>query len=62
MEEPGVMAKRAKWVFVIKEDADKYIGENGGTAAKFEQVFKAAYEDIYAGTKMIRERRKMRRI
>jgi len=30
------MAKRAKWVFVIKENADKYIGENGGTAVKFE--------------------------
>ena len=26
------------------------------------RFFKAAYEDMYAGTKMIRERRKMRRI
>ena len=36
-----VMAKRAKWTFVTKEDADKYIGENGGTAAEFEQVFQS---------------------
>ena len=33
--------ERAKWTFVTKEDADKYIGENGGTAAEFEQVFQS---------------------
>jgi hypothetical protein len=56
------MTQRAKWAFVTKEDTDKYIGENGGTAVKFEQVFKAAYEDMDADPKRIRERRKMRRM
>ncbi len=57
---PGVMTRRAKWAFATKEDADKFIAENGGSAAAFDQVFKAAYEDMYADTKMIQERRKMR--
>jgi len=57
---PGVMTKRAKWAFATKEDADKFIAENGGSPTTFEQVFKAAYEDMYADTKMIQERRKMR--
>ena len=56
------MTKRAKWAFVTKEDADKYIGENSGTAVKFERVFKAAYEDMDADTKMIQKRRKIRRM
>lgn len=59
---PGVMTKRAKWAFVTKEDAEKFMAENGGSPAAFEQVFKAAYEDMYADTKMIQERRKMRRM
>jgi copper chaperone NosL len=57
---PGVMTKRAKWAFAKKEDADKFISENGGNPASFEQAFKAAFEDMYADTKMIQERRKMR--
>ncbi len=57
---PGAMTKRAKWAFAAKEDADKFIAANGGSLATFEQVFKAAYEDMYADTKMIQERRKMR--
>jgi nitrous oxide reductase accessory protein NosL len=57
---PGVMTKRAKWAFAKKEDAENFISENGGNLASFEQAFKAAFEDMYADTKMIQERRKMR--
>lgn len=58
----GVMTKRAKWAFEKKEDADKFIKENGGGMATFEEAIKAAYEDMYTDTKMIRERRKMRKM
>ena len=58
----GVMTKRAKWAFGKKEDAEKFKAENGGDLASFEQAVKAAYEDMYADTKMIRERRKMRKM
>ena len=59
---PGVMTKRAKWAFATKEGAEKFMAENGGNPATFEQAFKASYEDMYADTKMIQERRKMRRM
>jgi hypothetical protein len=55
----GVMTKRAKWAFENKADAEKFIKENGGTLAAFDDAMKAAYEDMYADTKMIREKRKM---
>lgn len=58
---PGVMTKRAKWAFEKKQDADKFIQENGGTAGSFEDAMKATYEDMYADTKMIREKRAMKR-
>lgn len=54
----GVMTKRAKWAFETKENALKYIAENGGKEATFEESMKAAYEDMYEDTKMIRERKK----
>jgi nitrous oxide reductase accessory protein NosL len=55
----GVMTKRAKWAFEKKEDVEKFIKENGGENATFDVAMKAAYEDMYADTKMIREKRKM---
>jgi nitrous oxide reductase accessory protein NosL len=58
----GVMTKRAKWAFDKKEDAEKFVRENGGEAAPFDVAMKAAYEDMYADTKMIRERRKMKKM
>jgi len=61
-EKPGVMTKRAKWAFDKKEDAEVFIKANGGTLADFDSVIKAAYEDMYADTKMIRERRKAKRM
>ena len=56
---PGVMTKRAKWAFESKADAEAFIKENGGKLATFDEAMKAAYEDMYADTKMIREKRKM---
>ena len=58
----GVMTRQAKWAFAKKEDAEKFIKENGGKAATFDQVLKASFEDLYQDTKMIRERRKMKRM
>src|SRR4030042_611439 len=58
----GVMIKRAKWAFEKKEDGEKFIKENGGGIATFDEAMKGAYEDMYSDTKMIRERRKMRRM
>jgi nitrous oxide reductase accessory protein NosL len=58
---PGVMTKRAKWAFERKEDADKYVKENGGEVANLDRAMQATYEDMYADTKMIREKRKMKR-
>jgi nitrous oxide reductase accessory protein NosL len=59
---PGVMTKRAKWAFEEKADAEAYIQKEGGIIANFDQAISASYEDIYADTKMIRERRKMKRM
>ncbi len=55
----GVMTRQAKWAFAKKEDAEKFIKENGGTIASFDEAMKFAYEDMYSDTKMIREKRKM---
>lgn len=54
---PGVMTKRAKWAFADPKDAQAYIKENQGQMASFDDVMKATYEDMYADTKMIREKR-----
>ncbi|MCX5806058.1 MAG: nitrous oxide reductase accessory protein NosL [Proteobacteria bacterium] len=56
---PGVMTKRGKWAFERKADADAFIKANGGSIATFDEAIKATYEDMYADTKMIREKRKM---
>jgi copper chaperone NosL len=58
----GVMTKRAKWAFEKKEDAEAFVKENGGKLASFDDALKASYDDIYEDTKMIRERRKMRKM
>src|SRR5512139_3292837 len=34
----GVMTKRAKWAFEKKEDAEKFVKENGGETAPFDVV------------------------
>jgi len=59
---PGVMTKQAKWAFAKQEDAEKFIKENGGSLTTFDAAMKAAYESMYADTKMIREKRKMKKM
>ena len=54
----GVMTKNAKWAFGKSEDAKEFVAANGGDLGSFDQAMKAAYEDMYADTKMIREKRK----
>jgi nitrous oxide reductase accessory protein NosL len=58
---PGVMTKRAKWAFAERAAAEAFAKENGGTIVTFDEAMKAAYEDMYQDTKMIRERRKAKR-
>jgi hypothetical protein len=58
----GVMTKRAKWAFEKKEAAEKFVKENGGNISTFDEALKAAYEDMYADIKMIRDRRKMKKM
>jgi copper chaperone NosL len=59
---PGVMSRRGKWAFEKKDDAESFMKTNQGKIASFEEAIKMAYEDMYEDTKMIRERRKMRRM
>ncbi len=56
------MTMNAKWAFAKKEDAEKYQKENGGDIAGFDEALEAAYKDLSADTKMIREKRKMMRM
>jgi copper chaperone NosL len=58
---PGVMTKRGKWAFEKKDDADAFIKANGGALTTFDGAIKAAYEDMYEDSKMIREKRKMKK-
>ncbi|MCF8127744.1 MAG: nitrous oxide reductase accessory protein NosL [Deltaproteobacteria bacterium] len=55
----GVMTARAKWAFETKEAADNFIKEHGGRPATFDDVMKAAFEDMYADTLMIQKKRQM---
>jgi len=58
----GVMTGRAKWAFASTASAERFIKENGGSIAGFDEAIKAAYDDMYQDTKMIREFRKMKRL
>lgn len=56
----GVMTGQAKWAFASSEAAGKFISTSGGKTATFDEAIKAAYDDMYQDTKMIREFRKMK--
>jgi nitrous oxide reductase accessory protein NosL len=58
---PGVMSRTGKWAFEKQSDAEAFIKTNGGVLATFNDAIKAAYNDMYEDTKMIREKRKMKR-
>ena len=57
-----VMTKNAKWAFANKADAEKFQREYGGRIAGFDEALEASYKDLSDDTKMIRERRKMRKM
>ena len=59
---PGVMSKRGKWAFETKDDAETFVKINQGKIVSFEEAMKLAYDDMYEDTKMIRERRMMKRM
>lgn len=61
-DKPGVMTKRAKWAFENKADAEAYVKASGGAVATFDDVVKAAYEDMHNDTKMIRDKRRAKRM
>jgi len=58
----GVMTAQAKWAFGERSAAERFIKANGGTIVSFDEAIKAAYDDMYQDTKMIREFRKMKRL
>jgi nitrous oxide reductase accessory protein NosL len=55
----GVMTARAKWAFKDKTDAQRFIKDHGGKLAGFDAVMKAAFQDMYHDTLMIRKKRRM---
>ena len=55
----GVMTARVKWAFETKEGADNFIKKHGGRPATFNDVIKAAFEDMYQDTLMIRKKRNL---
>ena len=57
----GVMTSRAKWAFESKQSAKEFIEKNGGKIAKYDEVMKATFEDMYEDTLMIQRKRKMMR-
>ena len=56
------MSKQGKWAFEKKADAEAFVKTNQGRLASFEEAMNAAYDDMYADTKMIRANRKMKRM
>ena len=59
---PGVMTAHAKWAFAKKADAEAFQKAHGGEIVNFETAIKAAYEDMYQDTRMIREKRMMKKM
>jgi nitrous oxide reductase accessory protein NosL len=51
----GVMTSAAKWAFAKEEDARKFVQENGGQVASFDEAMKAAKEEIGEGAEAGRE-------
>ena len=55
----GVMTARAKWALETKDGADNFMKNHGGRPATFSEVIKAAFEDMYQDTLMIRKKRRL---
>jgi len=59
---PGVMTARAKWAFKSEAAAKGFSAANGGELVGFDGAIKAAYEDLYKDTQMIRNKRKAKKM
>ena len=59
---PGVTTKHAKRAFANKPAAEAFQKQNGGRMGSFDEALEAAYKDLAEDTKMIRERRKMKKM
>ncbi len=49
----GTMTKRSKYAFTSKDDANKFMSENGGKPATFDEALVMAREDMAADKKMV---------
>jgi nitrous oxide reductase accessory protein NosL len=43
----GVMSLRGKWAFGDRKDAEQFVREHSGSIASYDEVMKAAFEDMY---------------
>ena len=43
---PGVMTGRAKWAFRNEKDAERFIGEFGGTRSTYREAFAEAAKEL----------------
>ena len=57
-DRPGVMTQRAKWAFKDRSHAEAFVKKHGGAVTLFDAAMKAVFEDMYADTRTIREKRK----
>lgn len=55
----GVMTARGKWAFKTEKDADRFIKAHGGKLVDFNEIMKAAFDDMYQDTLMIRKKREL---
>lgn len=55
----GVMTARAKWAFQTKKAADNFMRLHGGRSATFEEVMRAAFEDMYEDTLILQKKRRL---
>jgi nitrous oxide reductase accessory protein NosL len=55
----GVMTARAKWAFKTKNAADNFMKDHGGRPATFEEVMRAAFEDMYEDTLILQKKRRL---
>jgi len=44
-KKPGVMTSLAKWAFARKEDAQKFVGANGGRLTNFDEALELALKE-----------------
>ena len=61
-KKPGVMTMHGKWAFAEQAAANQFIASNGGRLADFEQALEATFADMYLDTRMIRNKRKMKKM